>query len=193
MNETTQPDDAKLAAAAQQGDMAAFEQLLSHYERRLFSFLREISGNSTNAEDLSQTVWIAVHRNLHRYDVSRSFSTWLFAIARNTAISAWRKKKDATLELQDHDWVDRAHPAEASFAREDADTIWAFVADNLGTEQRDALWLMYKEELSVRDIARVMNCSSVRVKVMIHRARKKLLKAFAGQPAPGIVEAAGSI
>lgn len=193
MNETAQPDDATLAANAQRGDMAAFEQLLARHERRLFSFLREIAGNSTSAEDLSQTVWIAVHRNLHRYDVSRPFSTWLFAIARNTAISAWRKRKDDALQLQEHDWVDRAHPAEASFAREDADNIWAFVAEHLGAEQRDALWLMYKEEMSVRDIARVMNCSAVRVKVMIHRARKKLLKAFAGQPASGIVAAAESI
>lgn len=186
MNETVQMDDAALARAAQAGDLAAFEHLVSRYERRLFSFLRQITGNTGDAEDLSQTVWVSVHRHLDRFDPSRSFSTWLFAIARNSAISAWRKQKADALELQEHDWVDRAHPGERVFAREDAENIWTFVAENLGAEQRDALWLMYREDMSVRDIARALDCSVVRVKVMLHRARKKLLKAFAEQPVPGV-------
>jgi len=191
MNREVQRDDGALVLMAQTGDMAAFEELLSRHERRLFSFLRQMSGSASDAEDLSQAVWIAVHRNLGRMDPSRSFSTWLFTIARNTAISAWRKKKEDVLELREQDWVDRSHPGAAAQAREDAGSIWAFVGDNLSPGQRDALWLMYREEMSVREIARTLNCSVVRVKVMLHRARKKLLKAFAERPVPAVVEIAG--
>lgn len=192
MNGQEQRDDAALVAAARAGDMAAFEALLARYERRLFAFLRQMTGHTAGAEDLAQTVWIAVHRNLHRFDTARSFPTWLFTIARNAAISAWRSRKDEALELREHDWVDHAHPGASTFAREDAESIWAFVADHLGAEQRDALWLMYREEMSVRDIARTLNCSTVRVKVMLHRARKKLLKAFSGQPAAGVAGMVGA-
>lgn len=190
MNEPLQMDDSALARAAQRGDMGAFESLVSRHEARLYSFLRQITWRGSDAEDLSQIVWIAVHRNLHRYDAGRPFTTWLFTIARNTAISAWRKQKTDALEIQEHDWVDRAHPAEKSFVREESDGIWAWIAANLNAEQRDALWLMYREDMSARDIARTFGCSTVRVKVMMHRARKKLLKAFAEQPAPGIAEIA---
>lgn len=186
MNEPLQLDDAALAVAARDGDFSAFESLLARHEARLHSFIRQITGRSSDAEDLSQTVWIAVHRNLHRYDPARPFTTWLFTIARNTAISAWRRRKDDTLELQEHDWVDRAHPGEANFARDDAEKIWSWVGANLSAEQRDALWLMYREEMSAREIARTLGCSTVRVKVMLHRSRKKLLKAFSEQPAPAI-------
>lgn len=186
MNEPHQMDDAALAVAARSGDFAAFEKLLTRHEARLHSFLRQIAGRGGDAEDLSQTVWIAVHRNLHRYDTARPFTTWLFTIARNTAISAWRRRKDDALELQEHDWVDRTHPGETNFANDDAEKIWSWVAANLSAEQRDALWLMYREDMSARDIARTLGCSTVRVKVMMHRARKKLLKAFSEQPAPAI-------
>jgi RNA polymerase sigma-70 factor (ECF subfamily) len=193
MNEQPQMDDAALARAAQGGDMAAFETLLTRHESRLYSFLRQMSGRNSEAEDIAQTVWVTVHRNLHRYDPTRAFTTWLFTIARNTAISAWRKQKQDALELQEHDWVDREHPAEKSFARDEAASIWSWIGDNLSTEQRDALWLMYREDMSARDIARTLGCSTVRVKVMMHRARKKLLKAHAEQPAAGIAEIAGTL
>ncbi len=171
--------------------MAVFEQLLSRYAARVFSFLRQMTRSSHDAEDISQMVWVTVHRQLGRYDPSRSFSTWLFTIARNTAISAWRKRRDDTAQLQDHDWVDRTHPAESGFRREESENIWAWVGANLKPEQRDALWLMYREDMSVREIASALGCSVVRVKVMLHRARKKLLAAAGGQEVPGIAEAAG--
>lgn len=185
MNETIQMEDEELARAAQRGDMAAFEALLSRHETRLFSFLRQMTGSSHDAEDIAQTVWVGVYRQLHRFDPARSFSTWLFSIARNTAISSWRKKKNDALEVRDHDWVDRAHPGESGFQREEAENIWIWVSANLKGEQRDALWMMYRENMGVRDIARALNCSVVRLKVMLHRARKKLLRAHEAQPVPG--------
>lgn len=179
-------DDANLARRAQAGDLSAFEALLTRYEMRLFAFLRQMTRNGSDAEDIAQTVWVSVHRQLHRYDTTRPFSTWLFTIARNTAISAWRRMKDATQELQEHDWVDRSHPGTPSFEREEADNLWLWITAHLSAEQRDALWLMYREDMSMRDIARTLGCTVIRTKVMLHRARKKLLKAHETAPAPSL-------
>lgn len=186
MNAAHEQDDATLAQAAQAGDHAAFEALLTRYEIRLYGFLRQMTRNTADAEDLAQAVWVNVHRQLHRFDPRRPFPAWLFTLARNTAISAWRRRRDDALELQEHDWVDRAHPAAAGSDREEADSLWAWIAEHLSAEQRDALWLMYREEMSMRDIARTLGCTTIRVKVMIHRARKKLLKAHATAPAPTV-------
>ena len=189
MNPDLERDDATLARAAQAGDHAAFEALLTRYETRLFGFLRQLARNAGDAEDLAQTVWVSVHRQLHRYDPGRPFPAWLFTIARNAAISAWRRQRTDTLELQEHDWVDHAHPAGASCDREEAEGLWAWIAQHLGQEQREALWLMYREDMGMRDIARVLGCSTIRAKVMIHRARKKLLQAHATNPSPVVVPA----
>ena len=186
MNTPSELDDAALAQLAQADDHAAFEALLSRYEARLYGFLRQMTRNTDDAEDLAQAVWVNVHRQLHRFDPRRPFPAWLFAIARNTAISAWRRRREDAFELQEHDWVDHAHPATAGCDREEADSLWAWIATHLAAEQRDALWLMYREDMSMRDIARTLGCTTIRVKVMIHRARKKLLKAHASAPAPAV-------
>lgn len=168
-------DDGRLIGAAREGDPAAFAELVARHGPRLFAFLLQTVRNRADTEDLCQTVWVAVHGHLHRYDADRPFRPWLFALAHRQAISAWRKTRPQE-ELRESDWVDVAHPAADACAREDAEALWAWIGSHLRAEQRDALWLMYREELAVKEIAQVLRCTSLRVRVMLHRARRKLLE-----------------
>jgi RNA polymerase sigma-70 factor (ECF subfamily) len=187
--ETQLPSDEALATAAQKGDLESFEALVARHAPRLLGFLCRKVRSRHEAEDLAQQVWIAVYRQLARYDATRPFRPWLFTIARRAAITAWRRSKGEAAELEEHHLVDRRHPGAASAQLEENEGIWAWVRTELSGEQSDALWLMYKQEMSVADIAQTLECSVVRVKVMMHRARKKLAAAFAERPSGAVADA----
>ena len=178
------PDDEVLIRAAQTGGEQDFARLVERHAGRLHEFLRPFGRSVVGAEDLAQAAWIAVHRNLDRCDPARPFRPWLFAIARRAAIDAWRRRDPEAGELQEVDWVDRRHPGEALQAAGEARSVWDWVARHVSREARDALWLMYREELAVQDIAQVLRCSSVRVKVMLFRARRRLATAWRTEQGP---------
>lgn len=187
--ETILPSDESLAAAAQKGDLESFEALVARHAPRVLGLLQRKVQGRHEAEDISQQVWIAVYRQLARYDSARPFLPWMFTIARRAAITAWRRRKAEASELEDHHLVDRRHPGAGVALHEENEGIWAWVRTELSSEQSDALWLMYKQEMSVAEIAQSLECSVVRVKVMMHRARKKLAAAFAERPSTAVADA----
>lgn len=72
---------AQLVAAAQQGDEAAFNELMSAHAREIRSYLYRMTACREDAEDLAQVVWVRVFRHLAKFEGRSSFRTWLFAIA----------------------------------------------------------------------------------------------------------------
>ena len=184
----TATDDRELALAARDGDESAFAALLARHADRLHEFLRPFERGSVGAEDLAQTAWLAVHRNLGRFDVDRPFRPWLFAIARRAAIDAWRRRDPDAGELRDADWIDRRHPGADLEAAGAAESVWDWVARTVSAEARDALWLMYREELAVREIAGILRCTVVRTKVLLFRARRKLAQAWSEDRRPAGLE-----
>ena len=190
--EQQHPTDEALAMAAQRGDLEAFEALVTRHARRLIGFIQRRGAGAHEAEDVAQQVWVAVYRQLDRFDPARPFAPWLYTIARRATISAWRKQRADSAELEEHHLVDHRHPGAASAQRETDDGIWAWVRRELPGEPGDALWLMYKEDMSVADIAQALECSVVRVKVMMHRARRRLAAAFAERPVEAVAGTVGA-
>lgn len=162
-----------LAGAARSGDAAAFESLVERMTPRLFGFLLQKCGNRHDAEDQVQAVWVAVHRNLAQYDPVRPFRPWLFTIAHRTSVSSWRARRDHE-QLAETDWVDQRHPAEDAMQREDAQSIWDRIRATLPATHREVLWLVYKEGMTVAEAAKALGCTVIRIKVTLHRARRRL-------------------
>ncbi len=75
-------------------DERALEDLIKRYLPLIFSFTRNYTGNQDNAADITQEVFVKVWHNLKKFDLSKSFRTWIFTIAKRTAID-WLKKKNA--------------------------------------------------------------------------------------------------
>jgi len=75
------------------GDAKSFEILVKEYLKPIYSFAYRYVGNSQDAEDIAQDVFIKVWRNIKKFDSSRSFKTWIFSIAKNSCIDNLRKKK----------------------------------------------------------------------------------------------------
>jgi RNA polymerase sigma-70 factor, ECF subfamily len=167
--------DEELARRAQQGCVDSFEQLLRRFQTPVLHFLRR-RGLFADAEDLTQETFLRAYENLHRYSPRWAFSTWLFTIARRTGVNHRRRLRPATdASAVESAASSIASPLDAILSEESRSRLWDRAAQVLTEEQNTALWLHYVEEMPARAIAQVLGRSWASVKVMLFRARKRLM------------------
>ncbi len=164
-------------ARAQDGDHAAYAQLL----REILPFLRVLTRrrcrDADRCEDIIQDVLLTVHRVRHTYDPARPFTPWLAAICDRRSIDALRKR----VRLGAHETSDDrafetfADPAanKELDAGDAAQALAAMVAD-LPPAQREALELVKVKEMSLLEASKVSGQSVGALKVSVHRAIKAL-------------------
>lgn len=161
-----------LAARARLGAVACFAELVRRYEGRLYNFLLRRVRCPADAEDLAQDTFVRAWQRIEQYDPRWQFSTWLFTIGHRLAIA--RRRTPLTNGRPDLAAGAGGDPAEAASRREQAHLLWDLADRVLNDRQRTVLWLRYAEDLSNRDIARVLGTSSVVVRVTLFRARERL-------------------
>jgi len=86
--------DSQLIADYLKGDEKSLEILFGRYLKPIYSFVYRFVGEGQEVEDVVQDIFLKVWRNLKKFDRSRSFKTWIFSIAKNTAIDYLKKKND---------------------------------------------------------------------------------------------------
>jgi RNA polymerase sigma-70 factor (ECF subfamily) len=163
----------ELAVRAQAGCQESFEQLVDQYHQQIYHFLYQMTRNAHDAEDLTQETFIRACNHVGKYNPSYRFSTWLFTIARNCAMTHFRKQKRVEKTFV-AEWEESQ--IEASVEPEDdgaGESLWA-AARQLKPKQFEALWLRYHEGFSMQEIAGIMSSNVVSVKVNLHRARSAL-------------------
>lgn len=163
-----------LAERSKNGCLDSFEQLVARFESHVFNFLRRFTGDHHDAEDLTQVTFVKAYRNLHRYNSSYSFATWLFTIARRTGASHFRSTHRFE-ELPAGEESVQENPATALECKDERNSIWGLVR-TLKPKQAEALWLRYAEGFSIAETARIMRTNQIHVKVLLHRARCNLSK-----------------
>ena len=91
--ETVEPDDRQLVETIRGGDADAFEMLVRRKTSKVYSLCYRIIGNSEDAKDISQLVFIKLWENLEKYDAQYAFDTWLYRMVTNVAIDFMRNKQ----------------------------------------------------------------------------------------------------
>ena len=172
--------DEQLAARAQTGAAGCFEELVRRFQGPLLNFVqrRTTATGDADAEDLVQDTFVRAYQNLSRYQPPRRFNTWLYTIAYRLAVSRHRKQRarpTATSASLDHVQSGNPEPHRDLAQRESGRQLWTTAAAVLSQPQLTALWLHYVEEMSMGEIAEVMQRTAVAVRVMLHRARHKLM------------------
>ena len=94
---------------AQQGSDEAFTTLVETYQKPVYNLCYRMLGESDWAEDAAQESFLRAYQNLHRYDVKRSFATWLLSIAAHYCIDRLRRKKLPTFSLHDDEGTPREY------------------------------------------------------------------------------------
>jgi RNA polymerase sigma-70 factor (ECF subfamily) len=91
--------DEQLAEQYANGSELALETLIRRYLPLIYGFVLRSIGETAQAEDLTQEIFLKVWRGIKKYDAGKSFKTWIFTIARRTLIDYFRKKKIATVAV----------------------------------------------------------------------------------------------
>lgn len=162
-----EPSLARLMAASQRGDRAAYRALLGDCRKWLTRyFARRIAPH--HIDDLVQETLVSMHRKLATWDPARAFLPWLAAIARYRWIDMLRRQRDEA-ELGDNDAFVGAED-EAVHARLSIDHLMAL----LPPKQAQAITLVKIEGASITEASKICGQSESLVKVNIHRGLKKL-------------------
>jgi len=174
-------NDASLVRDALEGSARSFERLVRKHQVPILRFLKRRLGRTEDAEDVLQETFAAVHRNLHRYDARWQVSTWIFTIARRQAAShARRAKLPVEPGAVGDDQHDPNQPGvDARMVVDDErDNLWTLARQALNGDQFDVLWMFYAEQMSLDQVAKVTDKSSLSTRVSLHRARQKLKRAL---------------
>jgi RNA polymerase sigma-70 factor (ECF subfamily) len=176
-----------LISAALKGSSEAFANLVGSYQGGLLRFLVTRTASFADAEDALQDTLINAYRYLHSYDASWRFSTWLYRIAVN---SATRQRRAATVEIADVGDEEEG-PLQQCIAESERENLWVTAQRLLADEVYTAMWLRYVEDMSINDIAAVLERSVSWTKVNLLRGRRALESEMNEQAEAGKSEAYG--
>jgi len=173
--------DAAVVTRAQTGDFAAFEELVRRFRNDVFRLAYHFVRDREEAWDLSQEVFIKVHRSLGRFRGEANFKTWLLRITANQCKDHLKKRRLATVAFDDRLRADRPSghlgPDQALEAREIGEAIQAAL-EKLPHKHRTAFVLREFEGLTYEEMAQAMQCNIGTVMSRLHHARKKMQRAL---------------
>jgi len=162
------------------GNVNAFSYIVDNHKNKAYNLAFRICCNHEEAEEVAQDSFMKAYRSLGSFKMKSSFSTWLFRIVYNTAISNVRIKKKGTLSLEDFpadatDFIGE-NPSEEEAEKEYRTALVNFALQKLNDDERGLISLFYYEELSTDEVAAVTGMTASNVKVRLFRVRQKMLE-----------------
>lgn len=183
-------EDAGLMRLVSQGDNRAFRTIVEKYQTEIFNFFVRSTGNTEDAEDLTQQLFLNLFRSARRYRPKALFKTYIYRIASNMAVSFARKRKtrsggvslDQIIEegYEPHGSVTEYGPV-VTLEHRELQRVYAEALLRLSPDYRTALELKVGKGFSYKEIAQIMGKSVSAVESILFRARERLaeeLKAF---------------
>ena len=188
-------DEHLLVAAAKKGDAAAFEELVSRYESKIFRLTMNITRNREDAEDALQDCFLSGLLHLNDFDGRSQLSTWLTRIAINAALMKLRRNrysKEVSMEFVDEEGkerprfqlIDSALNPEDTFVEQERAKMLHEALGGLRPRVRAAIEICQLQECSVRETARKLGISTAAAKGRLFHARVALRKACSHKTNP---------
>jgi len=186
--------ETQLVARAQHGEEEAFAALFEMHKRRVYSLCLRMTGNTAEAEDLTQEAFLQLFRKISTFRGESAFSTWLHRLAVNVVLMHLRKKGLQQISLDEVD-SSQDEPVKRDYGDNDRRLMGS--VDRISLSQaiadlppgyRTVFVLHDIEGYEHNEIAEIMNCSVGNSKSQLHKARMKLrdwLRQNEGLMAPG--------
>jgi RNA polymerase sigma-70 factor (ECF subfamily) len=178
-----------LVNASLEGDQEAFADLVYTFQDAVYNLSYRMLGERMEAEDAAQETFLRAYSNLHRYDPSRPFKTWLLAIASNHAIDRIRKRRLTWISIDQEEpgpalslSSDEPEPEEAALTRERSREIQKLL-NELPPDYRAAVALRYWYDYSYIEIADMLDTTESAIKSRLFRARQLLAEKMSPQQA----------
>lgn len=158
-----------------------YKYLVEKYERRLWAYVKRIIYvNTEDAEDILQEVFLKAYRNLNGFNTNKKFSSWIYRIAHNEAISFLRKNSKRNVEIVNDlskdlfDGIASGLDLEREYIEEEERERFERIIQSLDSKYRDVLILKFLEEKDYNEISEILEISSGTVGSLISRAKVKL-------------------
>lgn len=173
-------EEIELVKLLKQGDKIAFDQLYERYKDILMRMAYLICGNLADSEDVVQESFIKCYQCIHQLKQEERFKSWLFQILTRTA---WKYCKKRAKEIVDEDKVvEKVDDKELSsldiVLDKERDKKLMELINGLSIKHRTTLVLYYYNELSTKEIAKILGCLEGTVKSRLFTARKLLKKSI---------------
>ncbi len=180
--------DNDLILKAQKGDEKAFCELIYRYDKKALAIITSYRNNEDTAKDIYQEVFLRVYRGLKNFRFESEFSTWLYRITVNVCITfKEREKRNRHLSI-DEEFGGGEEESETTLAEiiagdseADEETISSELRghineaiETLSPKQKMAFTLKHFQDLKIREIAKLMNCTDGAVKKYLFIATNKL-------------------
>ncbi|MDR1465959.1 MAG: RNA polymerase sigma factor [Oscillospiraceae bacterium] len=163
-----------------EGDQSGFDAIMEEFQQNLLYFLNGYVHNLSTAEDLAMDTFVEILMHRQRYRFQSSFKTYLFSIARHKAIDYLRREqRRASVTLEQIGEMSDGLPAleDQIIQTERLQTLRKGM-EGLPDEYREVLYLLYIENLSYDDIARVMKKNKKQIDNLAYRARQSMRTAL---------------
>ena len=162
-----------LVNRAKAGDRLAFAQLLEDHYDFIFRTACKWTGKKSDAEDIAQEVCIKLATAIQSFDGRAAFTSWLYRVTvnmvRDMQRSSSRRDRNVDAFSLVHPEDDPGNQEESATAKE----LWRAVSE-LPEKQREAIMLVYAEDMNHADAAEIMGCKEATVSWHIHEAKKTL-------------------
>ena len=193
--DTNEPSDEDLCRRVAERDEGAFDLLVGRYQERAYRIAWSVVRDREEAKDCSQEAFIRLHESAGSFAGQAKFSTWFYRILVNCCLDQARKRKSwrkligwGSQEEERTSPVERVaapfvDPTDAMVTDSRTSQLWEAV-EELSPQQRAAVMLQCREELSTKEIAAVLHLSEATVRVHLHRAYSAL-KRMVGETGTG--------
>jgi RNA polymerase sigma-70 factor (ECF subfamily) len=172
-----QTSDEALVKAIADGDRRAMRTLYQRHNVRVYRFVLRLTNDASVAEDLVSEVFIDVWRQADSFKAQSQVSTWLLSIARHKALSALRRRQDEQLDERVASAIeDPADDPETIVGNEDRSAAVQSCLSQLSVPHREVIDLVYYQEKSVDEVARIVGIPASTVKTRMFYARKQMEK-----------------
>ncbi len=161
------------------GDQAAFSEIVKRYRSQVAAIAYKLVSDFDEAADIAQDVFVKMAKNIHKYDESKKFYTWLYRISVNASIDFMRKNKRHRHEPLEHAYsasTKEQNAPDQEYNRERIQKYITTAADNLNEKQKSAFMLRDVKGSKISEVADIMDMPEATVRWYLHRARTKIKK-----------------
>jgi len=176
---TLQNNNNILVERFQNGELVVFDEIVNRYQKQIYNLAYGYTQNSEDAYDISQEVFIKVYKSLDKLKNIASFNLWLRRITLNACIDYLRQQPEEMV-LEDVSLLDRYYASSSSeipdglMENGELGKLISRAIERLPKRQKKVFILRHYEGLSLKDIAKNLNCSLGTVKAHLFRATRRL-------------------
>ena len=153
------------------GDQGAFGELVDKYKSLAYNVAYRVLRHEEEAQEAAQDAFVKAYRHLSGFDRRSKFTTWFYRIVTNESLSRARKKKYEKVDIREARFIGHTD----NQLSENPELIQMGL-DQIGNKDAEMLTLFYLKELSLDEMAEMLEMTANNVKVAVHRARARLAR-----------------